>query len=326
MPQNQPHRLGSSALSRESLKQSVVTSFEKLEQRYPQLLHLIEQHRVTIFSLLEKYSPEQPSSCEAMKKLEHQIDGYFLLLQGNAATESETNLISDEIREYSEILEKVKRILIQPRVVTQKEESERRAKEVIPFEEFHQNLRVFLGDKNGVLWVPNSKNAVTMKKNDYLAPQIMAATDQLVEGLKCLYMDLPQQGFDDWSYIKHFKRVINALLDQMEENLVEKAKSYGDEYRSRFNTGLDYTEKKLRAKYLLSETSAQSVPIIWKSTLNKLINRVNSQYSLDLKTKKRVEEFSRSPAARELDEAKKAFDVSQIAAMTSLPSRIDITS
>ena len=323
-------------LERDTVQQWVSTSFDRISERYPELDALIDQHQKTIASLVEKYCPVASSSCDELNNLERQLDGYFLLLQGDMMQGAEVNLIAAEMREYSGIVARIRRIfeeesknaISQPSApvvsaITEELPESNAVDEtvVIPAETLQELLRSFMTDREDVMWAPTSKEALAAFKAPMGAPRIMSATDQFADGMQYLYLDLPRNGISDWSYLRHFRIGMEALVSQMEQALASGCEAYASAYRERCSQGMEAIEH-MASEYELPEPTDAKGQFVWRSSFQKMCAEAQEKYSMDLSTEEQLREFADSYVGNLFTQARNQFFGKQAELYSRMPCRI----
>ncbi len=179
-------------------------AFNSIDGQFGTLKHLIAEHRATIEAIVGKQCPEVATRCEDLQPLQRQVDGYFSLLQGEANSRPEQELIAHEQREYRSIVERIQRIFIaqEPVAVTGRKEDVQKAT-AMPIAQFKAIWEKHLG--------PSHERIRTWKQK---ADGIIA---KLRPSLKRLQVDWPPEAIDNTIYFEHLQESMESLLDEMEE-------------------------------------------------------------------------------------------------------------
>lgn len=198
--------MGTKRLKRETIQNWMGVAFNSMGGQFSTLKHLIAEHRATIEAIVGKHCPEVATRCEDLQPVQRQIDGYFSLLQGEANSRPEQELIAQEQKEYRSILERIQHIFAtQEPVATVAVEIR---------EDLPKASVMHIGQFKGI-WEkhlgPSLERIRTWKqKEDGIIAKLRA-------GLKQLQVDWPPQAIDNTVYIEHLQEGTESLLDEIEE-------------------------------------------------------------------------------------------------------------
>ncbi len=209
--------MGTKKLKRETIQNWMGIAFNSVSGQHGILKHLIVEHRATIETIVGKHCPEVVTRCEDLQPLQRQIDGYFSLLQGEANSRPEQELIAHEQREYGSISERIQHLFAtqdQPMPVIERVEVVPKTG-TMPIVKFKGIWEKHLGT------LLSRINSWSFEKEKLPEEEMQ----KLKNGISQLQIDWPTQAIDNWIYIVHLHEQVENLLDEVDEMIISKLNS-----------------------------------------------------------------------------------------------------